>query len=300
MSSTSAPRRWRRWSPTSSGRRRRTALGALALLAALALAGGHPLGAAGAASSSEVARCIRDRSCHRTYVVAHRANGFGAPENSRDAVRRAVEASVPGIKIDVRLSRDGEIFVVHDGKLDRTTSLQGRIEGFSAAELDRARLDNGETLPRFADLYALARGRSIMVVGFKNDAVERVADWIAANGSFDDVVFFVNTGEEMRAAATAKARHPEMIVMVRLLDTRVTVESTRQVFNGLPEIFHTERVGARPVAELHALGAKVFMNAVPWEDYVWPVNYLGVGWLLGSKLDFILTDEPLALMRRLG
>ena len=299
MSSTCAPPRWRPWSSICSGRSRRTVLGAIALLAVAASAGPAP-NAAGAASSSEVARCIRDRSCRRTFVVAHRAKGFGAPENSREAVRRAVEANVPGIKIDVRLSKNGEVFVVHDGTLDRTTSLEGRIERFTAAELDRARLDNGETLPRFADIYALTRGRSIVAVGFKNDVVERVADWVAANGSFDDIIFFVNTGEEMQAAAKAKARYPEMIVMVRLLDTRVTVESTRQIFNGLPEIFHTERVGASPVAELHALGAKVFMNAVPWEDYVWPVNYLGIGWLLGSKLDFILTDEPLALMRRVG
>src|SRR5262245_53877476 len=251
-------------------------------------------------SSAEVARCIRETGCRRTFVVAHRANGFGAPENSRAAVRRAVEARGPGTKIDVRASKDGEMFLIPDGKLDRTTTLSGRIEGFTAADLDKARLDNGETLPRFAEIYALARGRSVLTIGFKNDVVERVADWLHANGSFDDLIFFVNTGEQMQAAAQAKSRYPEMIVMVRLLDTRVTVESTRAVFKGLPEILHTERVGPARVAELHALGAKVFMNAVPWEDYVWPVNYLGIGWLLSSKLDFILTDEPLALMRRLA
>ena len=222
-----------------------------------------------------MARCIRDIGCRRTFVVSHRANGFGAPENSREAVRRAVEARVPVIKIDVRTSKDGEMFVVHDGKLDRTTTFSGRIEGFTAADLDKARLDNGETLPRFGEIYALARGRSVLTIGFKNDVVERVADWLHANGSFDDAIFFVNTGEQMQAAAKAKSRYPEMIVMVRLLDTRVTVESTRAVFKGLPEILHTERVGPGRVAELHALGAKVFMNAVPWEDYVWPVNYLG-------------------------
>jgi Glycerophosphoryl diester phosphodiesterase family len=285
----------------------RRTLGALALAAVLSTVSGAPEAAPadsgsapGSASSREVARCIRDRTCHRTYVVAHRANGFGAPENSREAVRRAVLAGVPAIKIDVRVSKDGEIFVLHDGKLDRTTNLRGRIDGLTAAELDRARLANGETLPRFTDIYALARGRSVLTVGFKNDVVERVADWLHANGSFDDVVFFVNTGEQMQAAARAKARYPEMIVMVRLLDTRVTVDSTRAVFKGLPDIFHTERVGAARVAELHALGPKVFMNAVPWEDYIWPVNYLGVRWLLGSKLDFILTDEPVPLMRRLA
>ena len=59
-------------------------------------------------------------------------------------------------------------------------------------------------------------------------------------------------------------------------------------------------MGAAAVAALHALGVKVFMNAVPWEGYVRPIGYLAVGWILRTKLDFILTDEPVSMMRRLA
>jgi hypothetical protein len=253
-----------------------------------------------APSTAAIAACIRDPNCHRLFVVGHRAHGFDAPENSREAVTRAIRAGVPVIKIDVRASKDGELFVLHDGWLDRTTNLRGRIEGFTAAELAGARLANGETLPRFEDIYAIARGRALLTIGFKVDAVERVADWISRQGSFDDLIFFVNTGEQMRAAARAKQRWPRMLVMVRLLDTRVTVDSTRAVFGGLPEIFHTERVGASTVARLHALGVKVFMNVAQWEGYVQPVKYLAVGWILRTRLDFVLSDEPETLMRRVG
>lgn len=253
---------------------------------------------AGKQSPEAIATCIRDPRCHRTFVVAHRAHGFEAPENSRQALSRAIEAGVPLIKIDVRASRDGELFLLHDGTLDRATNLRGRIERFPAAELAQARLGNGETLPRFAEAYAIARGRAVLVVGFKADAVEQVADWIAGRGSFDDLIFFVNTGEEIAAAARAKARHPRMIVMVRLLDTRVTVDSTRAALGRLPEIFHTDRVGAGTVASLHALGVKVFMNIVPWEAYVQPIRYLALSWALRTKADFILSDDPVSLMRR--
>jgi hypothetical protein len=253
---------------------------------------------AGPQSTTAIASCIRDPRCHRTFVAAHRAHGFGAPENSRQAVACAIEAGVPLVKIDVRASRDGELFLLHDGSLDRATNLQGRIERFAAAELAQARLRNGETLPRFADVYAITRGRAILVVGFKADAVEQVADWIAGHGSFDDLIFFVNTGKEIAAAARAKARHPRMIVMVRLLDTRVTVDSTRAALGRLPEIFHTDRVGAGTVASLHALGVKVFMNIVAWEAYIQPLKYLAVSWTLHTKADIILSDDPLSLMRR--
>jgi glycerophosphoryl diester phosphodiesterase len=253
-----------------------------------------------APSSAGTAACLRDRACHRTFTVAHRAHGFGAPENSRQAVERAVAAGVPLIKIDIRATRDGELYVLHDGSLDRTTTLRGRIERQMSAQVSAARLANGETLPRLRDIYAITRGRTVLVLGFKAEFVEPVADWIAASGSFDDAVFFVNTIQAMRAAARAKQRYPQMIVMVRLLDTRVTVQTTREIFGGLPEIFHTERVGPGPVRELQRAGAKVFMNAVPWEDHLWPVRYLAIAWMLHTRLDLILTDEPLSMMRRVG
>jgi glycerophosphoryl diester phosphodiesterase len=275
--------------------------GSLAWLAVSAAAGMSAAGNAPASSTEATATCIRDPACHRLFVVAHRAKGFGAPENSREAVARAIQAGVPAVKIDVRASKDGDLYVLHDGWLDRTTNLKGRIETVTSAQLAGARLANGESLPRFHDLYEIARGRTMLTVGFKADAVEQVAEWIARHGSFDDLIFFVNTGEEMQSAARAKQQFPRMMVMVRLADTRVTVDSTRAVFGGrLPEILHTERVGAGTVAGLHALGVKVFMNAVQWEGYVQPVKYLAIGWLLGTKLDFILTDEPGEMMRRVA
>jgi hypothetical protein len=282
----------------SSRNSRRAKLPAVPVLGALLAAAA--VGAPVTPSTATIAACIRDSRCHRLFVVAHRAHGFSGPGNSREAVVHAIQAGVPAIKIDLRASKDGELFVLHDGTLDRATNLRGRIEGFTSAELARARLANGETLPRFREVYDIARGRAVLIVGFKVDVVEEVADWVDRHGSFDDLIFFVNTGEEMQSAARAKRRYPRMIVMVRLLDTRVTVDSTRAIFGGLPEIFHTDRVGAGTVASLHALGVKVFMNAAEWEGYVQPVKSLAIGWILRTNLDFILTDEPVPMMRRVA
>ena len=254
-------------------------------------------------SPAETARCIRDPRCHRTFVVAHRAEGFGALENSRAAVALAVEAGVPVVEIDLRASRDGRLFVMHDGRLDHYTGLRGRVEEVSSEEIGRARLKNGESVPRFEDVYALTRGKAMLSVDFKvhERMMEEVADWIHAHGSFDDLIFFANTGEEMEAAARAKQRYPQMIVMVRLLDTRVTVESTRAVFGGkLPDLLHTNRIGAAEVAGLHALGTKVYMNAVPLDRYVEPFRYFAIRSLLETGLDFVLTGNPESMMRKVA
>jgi glycerophosphoryl diester phosphodiesterase len=254
-------------------------------------------------SPAETAHCIRDPRCHRTFVVAHRAEGFGGPENSRAAVALVVAAGVPVIEIDLRSSKDGQLFVMHDGRLEHYTSLRGRVEEMSSEEIGRARLKNGESIPRFEDVYAITRGKAILSVDFKvhERMMEEVADWIHLHGSFDDLIFFANTGEENAAAARAKQRYPQMIVMVRLLDTRVTVESTRAVFGGrLPDILHTDRIGATEVAALHALGTKVYMNAVPLDRYFEPFRYFATRSLLETGLDFVLTGNPRSVMRKVA
>lgn len=254
-------------------------------------------------SSAQVARCIRDPACHRTFVAAHRAGGYGGLENSRAAVVKALEAGVPIIEIDLRSSRDGQLFAMHDGKLEHYTRLLGRVEEASSEEIAGARLRNGETVARFEDLYAITRGRAVLSVDFKAPEAQigRVAEWIAANGSFDDLIFFANTGEEMMVAARAKTRHPQMIVMVRLLDTRVTVDSTRAMFGGrLPDILHTERLSAGEVAAVQALGVKVYVSALPLDGYLPPFRYFAMRSLLRTGVDFVLTDEPETVMRRLA
>jgi glycerophosphoryl diester phosphodiesterase len=213
-----------------------------------------------------------------------------------------VEAGVPVVEIDLRGARDGELFVMHDGRLEEATTGQGRVEATPAAEVAAARLGNGETVPRFPEIYAISRGRAVLSVDFKTEpgAIERVAEWVHAQGSFDDLIFFANTIEEMQAAARARQRYPAIILMVRLLDTRVTVDTTRMVMGRLPDIFHTERVGSAEVARLHALGAKVYMSALPLDRYVQPLRALAFWWLLRARADFVLTGDPLALMRRVG
>ena len=270
-------------------------------VAAARLTAGTPV-AHPRASSAETARCIRDPRCHQIFVVAHRAEGFGGPENSRTAVAKVVEAGVPIVEIDLRGSRDGRLFVMHDGRLEHyTTTLRGRVEETSSEDIAGARLKNGEPIPRFEDVYAITRGRAVLSVDFKvpEQAMEGVADWVGAHGSFDDLIFFANTGEEMAVAARMKQRYPQMIVMVRLLDTRVTVDSTRAVFGGrLPEILHTNRIGADQVAGLHALGVKVYMNAIPLERYVPPFSYVAIRSLLRTGVDFVLTGNPESMMRK--
>ena len=70
-----------------------------------------------------------------TKIIAHRGNASGAPENTLEAFRHAVDIGAHGVELDVQLARDGVPVVIHDETLERTTDGTGAVAAHSAAEI---------------------------------------------------------------------------------------------------------------------------------------------------------------------
>lgn len=67
--------------------------------------------------------------------VAHRGASSYAPENTQSAFQKGLELGADFLECDVHLSRDGELIIMHDDKVDRTTNGKGFIRDFTLAEL---------------------------------------------------------------------------------------------------------------------------------------------------------------------
>jgi glycerophosphoryl diester phosphodiesterase len=80
-------------------------------------------------------------SLREPAVIAHRGGSKLRPENTLAAFRHAASIGVDALECDVHLSRDGEVVVIHDDTLDRTTDATGPVARFSAVEL--ASIDAG-------------------------------------------------------------------------------------------------------------------------------------------------------------
>lgn len=65
----------------------------------------------------------------------HRGFSGKYPENTMLAFKKAVEAGADGIELDVQLTKDGEVVIIHDEKVDRTTNGAGNVRDFTLAEL---------------------------------------------------------------------------------------------------------------------------------------------------------------------
>ena len=68
-------------------------------------------------------------------VWAHRGASGYMPENTMEAFELAIEQKADGIELDVQLSRDGEIMVLHDESVDRVTNSSGLLKDFTSWQL---------------------------------------------------------------------------------------------------------------------------------------------------------------------
>ncbi len=74
-------------------------------------------------------------------ILAHRGFCTKAPENTLAAFNKAIELNVGGIELDVQMSRDGHVIVIHDEKVDRTTVGKGFVKDMTLKQIKK--LDSG-------------------------------------------------------------------------------------------------------------------------------------------------------------
>ena len=134
-------------------------------------------------------------------ILAHRGARRVAPENPLPAFARALEMGADGIELDVHLSRDGQLVVIHDFGLETTTNGLGPVEALSAAEL--ALLDAGSHfgpefagtgVPTLGQVFDLVGDRCRINVEIKSEhatggpAVEPLAEMIRSRNLHDQVI----------------------------------------------------------------------------------------------------------------
>jgi len=114
-------------------------------------------------------------------IVAHRGGAGLWPENSLKAFRGAVALSVEAVEFDVHLSADGEIVVIHDPTLERTTTGRGAVAALTYAEIAKAAIRGlgapPEPPPRLAEVLAiLAQAGVVAWIEIKAGADNRLYD----------------------------------------------------------------------------------------------------------------------------
>ena len=117
-------------------------------------------------------------------VIAHRGDSAHRPENTLSAFASALELGVELVEMDVQLSRDGAVVVIHDASVDRTTDGTGRVSDLTLGELRKLSAGYplrygkdyaGERIPTFDEAIEAIGDRATLQVEIKG-ATEGVAE----------------------------------------------------------------------------------------------------------------------------
>lgn len=116
-----------------------------------------------------------DKKDNQDYLrIGHRGAAGLAPENTLIAIEKGLEYKVDRIEIDVQQTKDGQVVLLHDLTVDRTTSGKGLVKDYTYAEL--AALDagswfdpafKGEKVPTLEDAIRLINGRAELIIEIK-------------------------------------------------------------------------------------------------------------------------------------
>ncbi|MDI6878233.1 MAG: glycerophosphodiester phosphodiesterase [Desulfitobacteriaceae bacterium] len=100
-------------------------------------------------------------------VLGHRGAAGTAPENTLPAFRKGLEYGVDGFEFDVQLSRDGEVVICHDERVERTSDGVGWIKELTLKELKAlnfgVRFGVQAEIPTLTELLALLHGRALLL-----------------------------------------------------------------------------------------------------------------------------------------
>lgn len=239
-------------------------------------------------------------------VFAHRGGAALRPENTMAAFDHGLAAGADGLELDVRLARDGEVVVIHDATLDRTTDATGKVEHYTAAEL--ARVDaaarfhpagaasppgHGTGVPRLAEVFARHTGVPL-IVELKGDdprLAAAVVELVRATDAWPRVCLASFSDTQLRAvrrlaphAVTSAAKEE---IRRALYGSWLGLTPRRPAYRGfqVPERFGATRVVSRRFVRL--------MHARGLPTQVWTVNDpAAMRRLLGWGVSGLITDRP--------
>lgn len=122
---------------------------------------------------NEVIQAIKSQSRRNILVCAHRGFHREAPENSIKSIQDAIEANIDIVEVDVRTTKDSVLILMHDDKIDRTTTGEGYVKDYTYAQLLEFNLRLGDSLthlkiPNLEDVLSVSKDRVILNLDLKD------------------------------------------------------------------------------------------------------------------------------------
>jgi len=241
----------------------------------------------------------------RPLLFAHRGASLHAPENTMEAFNLALQQGADGVELDAKLSADGEVIVIHDPTVDRTTNGHGRVAMFKLTDL-RA-LDagsffsekfRGAQIPMLDEVFAVIGRQGIINVELKNyttprdQLVEKVCALVQKHNLQKKILFSSFFASNLKRAAHLLPEVPRGLLALGGWKG-MWARSFGFMFGEYQALHpHITDVNAPQVARVHKLKRRIHVWTANSEQDLLRLKNWGV--------DGIITDDPLTAVRVMG
>jgi len=201
-------------------------------------------------------------------------------------MRRAIELGVDQIEIDVRLTRDGRLVLMHDPTVDRTTNGKGKVADLSLAEIRLLDAGQGEQTPTLEEVFAATAGKVILQIELKETgAAAAVVRAIQAAGQDENVIITSFIHSQLREV---RRLHPRLRLgaLWGRLPVNV-VPQTKQFGVQALHLWH-EFIDERLVTDIHAEGLLIRAWNANTEEDMQRLIALGVDAIGSDRPDLLL------------
>ena len=230
----------------------------------------------------------------RPGVIAHRGVASEAPENTLPAIAKAIDLGCAMAEIDVRYTADGEVVLMHDATVDRTTDGTGRVADKTLPELkslDAGALSGasfrGTRIPTLREAVELARGRIELYLDLKEPDPRPVVRVIEQLGARSMVFYRPYTHLALQRILAEAPRARVLVDLGDWVQAPGLVEALRRAVPTGALSSDWPNWTPRAVAEARRLRMATFVNVLGPSDT--PDN-LGQAVTLG--FDYVQTDHP--------
>ena len=222
--------------------------------------------------------------------IGHRGAKAYEPENTIPSFQKALQLNADGIELDVHVCKSGELVVIHDFTVDRTTNGTGAISDLTLSELKQLRINGCIEIPTLEEVLTLFNKKHLINIELKgSDTAELVCDCIDRNvreDKFDYKNFIVSSfqREELARVANYNVKVPLGILTQASVDQAL---EWAEEFSAIAIHPHFSLLTTENVALTRQKGYQIFTWTVNEFEDIERVKSFGVNGIITDFSDRI-------------
>ena len=257
---------------------------------------------------------------NNVIISAHRCSWRTAPENSVQALKDCIEMGVDIAEFDLKRTKDGQLIVMHDKTIDRTTTGKGKPEEYTLEEIKKFKLKAAtghptrHTIPTLEEMLTAAKGKILVNIDKGYSYFEQTMEMVRKLNITKQVIYNVSDELPFDSIVAQHGKIDSLLYLMTVVNpSNPGVDKVIDNYKSHKRTIVQTVFASDTVRLLTKIPAIRKTNAV-WFNALWPEHSAGHdddiaveenkpnetwGWLISKGANIIQTDRPAELMKYL-